>query len=178
MLQVSRSTVEILHNKCQQDMASSQSQPAVDPRAEQPRGNLKVSRSLSPAWNFRSLLPLSADARLRVQSFSLHIGAELKVPTTDRRRTHVAESVPQLSASQRAAASDPFAGLPLRAWADRVGERVAPAFKAVQEEQRRSNLAAAKTGRNDQPLAVPDVPAYFFITRWCVCVLTLVVMTL
>lgn len=84
----------------------------------------------------------------------------------DRRQTHVAEHVPQLSASERAAASDPFAGLPLRAWADRVGERVAPAFKAIQEEQRASNLAAAKTARLEQPLAVPSIPHVFPITRW------------
>lgn len=108
---------------------------------------------------------LSTEA-LHVQSFSLHIGGDLKIPTVDKRRTHVVESVPQLSASERAAASDPFAGLPLRAWADRVGDRVAPAFKAVQEEQRASNLAAAKRQRLDAPLAVPDIPHVFPITRW------------
>ena len=75
----------------------------------------------------------------RLQSFNLHIGADLKIPTVDKRKTHVVEVQPQLSATERAAASDPFAGLPLKAWADRLGERVAPAFQAVQEEQRRSN---------------------------------------
>lgn len=84
----------------------------------------------------------------------------------DKRKTHVVEVQPQLSAAERAAASDPFAGLPLKAWADSLGERVAPAFQAVQEEQRRSNLAAAKLSRQNQPLAVPQVPHLFPITRW------------
>ena len=103
-----------------------------------------------------------------MQSFSLWLGADLKIPTVDKRQTHVVENVPQLSASERAAASDPFAGLPLRAWADRVGERVAPAFKAIQEEQRMSNLTAAKTRRLEQPLAVPSIPHVFPITKWWV----------
>ena len=103
-----------------------------------------------------------------MQTFSLHIGADLKIPTVDKRKTHVAEVQPRLNSVQKAAASDPFAGLPLKAWADRLGERVAPAFQAVQEEQRRSNLAAAKLQRLNQPLAVPQVPHLFPITRWYV----------
>ena len=109
---------------------------------------------------------MSADVVPLVQSFNLHIGADLKIPTVDKRKTHVVEVQPQLSATERAAASDPFAGLPMKAWADRLGERVAPAFQAVQEEQRRSNLAAAKTNRLNQPLAVPQVPHLFPISRW------------
>ena len=101
------------------------------------------------------------------QTFSLHIGGVLKVPTVDKRKTHVAEVQPKLSATERAAASDPFAGLPLRAWADKLGERVAPAFQAIQEEQRKANLAAAKLKRLDQPLSVSNVPHVFPITRWC-----------
>ena len=96
----------------------------------------------------------------------MHIGADLKIPTFDKRKTHVVEAQPKLSATERAAASDPFAGLPLRAWADRLGERVAPAFQAIQEEQRKSNLAAAKLKRLDQPLSVPAIPHVFPITRW------------
>lgn len=101
-----------------------------------------------------------------LQSFNLHIGADLQIPTVDKRKTHVVEVQPQLNAAERAAASDPFAGLPLKAWADRLGERVAPAFQAVQEEQRRSNLAAGRTNKLNQPLAVPQVPHLFPITRW------------
>ena len=106
------------------------------------------------------------DTALLVQTFSLHIGADLKIPTEDRRKTHIAEVQPQLSATERATASDPFAGLPLKAWADRLGARVAPAFQAVQEEQRKSKLAAAKMNKSNQALAVPQVPQLFPITRW------------
>lgn len=123
-----------------------------------------LSRSFSAGYVRRFFL-LSNFEKL-LQSFNLHIGADLKIPTVDKRKTHTAEIQPKLSATERAAASDPFAGLPLKAWADKLGDRVAPAFQAVQKEQRRSNLAAAKLNRLNQPLAVPQVPHLFPITRW------------
>ncbi|KAL3137270.1 hypothetical protein ABBQ32_006816 [Trebouxia sp. C0010 RCD-2024] len=137
-----RSTAEILHQKHQEDDAKIVDASASNCPAEAPR------------------------TQTVLKSFNLHIGADLKIPTVDKRKTHVVEVQPQLSAAERAAASDPFAGLPLKAWADSLGERVAPAFQAVQEEQRRSNLAAAKLSRQNQPLAVPQVPHLFPITRW------------
>ncbi|DBA92643.1 hypothetical protein WJX77_012298 [Trebouxia sp. C0004] len=138
-----RSTAEILYDKHQQDTQITQASTAVKPFAEEAHRPQTV-----------------------IKTFSLHIGADLKIPTVDKRKTHVAEAQPRLSSTEKAAASDPFAGLPLKAWADRLGDRVAPAFQAVQEEQRRSNLAAAKMQRSNQPLAVPQVPHLFPITRW------------
>ncbi|KAL0044467.1 hypothetical protein WJX82_008225 [Trebouxia sp. C0006] len=138
-----RSTAEILYDKHQEDTKLTQAGAAV-----------------------KLFLEEAPRSQTVIKTFSLHIGADLKIPTVDKRKTHVAEAQPRLSRTEKAAASDPFAGLPLKAWADRLGERIAPAFQAVQEEQRRSNLAAAKMQRLNQPLAVPQVPHLFPITRW------------
>ena len=64
-----------------------------------------------------------------MQSFALHIGAELRLPTPNRLDTHTYDPVPAQVQAERAAARDPFEGLPLKAWADRMGERVMPAFE-------------------------------------------------
>ncbi len=161
-----------MYDKHQEDTKLTQAGAAVKTFVEEaPRSQtvIKVDLIHCPS---SSLLVKSryASARfstqLLLQTFSLHIGADLKIPTVDKRKTHVAEAQPRLSSTEKAAASDPFAGLPLKAWADRLGERVAPAFQAVQEEQRRSNLASAKMQRLNQPLAVPQVPHLFPITRW------------
>lgn len=150
--------------KLAKDDASVCSSPAEAPRTQTV---LKVGPQQLSIVAEQVEVPSSSHVTIRcLQTFNLHIGADLKIPTVDKRKTHVVEVQAQLSASERAAASDPFAGLPMKAWADRLGERVAPAFQAVQEEQRRSNLAAAKTSRMNQPLAVPQVPHVFPITRW------------
>ena len=167
-----RSTADILHEKHQEDDAkiahvdaSASAGPAEAPRTQTV---LRVRSYRLSFWRVQQNLGrrVSPDVVPLFQSFNLHIGADLKIPTVDKRNTHVVEVQPQLSATERAAASDPFAGLPMKAWADRLGERVAPAFQAVQDEQRRSNLAAAKTNRLNQPLAVPQVPHLFPISRW------------
>lgn len=167
-----RSTAEILHQKHQEDdkKTSNVDASVSTGSTEAPRTQtvLRV-RSYQPSGAAKSVevgRRLSSHVFRHLQSFNLHIGADLKIPTVDKRKTHVVEAQPQLSAIERAAASDPFAGLPLKAWADRLGERVAPAFQAVQEEQRQSNLAAAKTNKLNQPLAVPQVPHLFPISRW------------
>ena len=64
-----------------------------------------------------------------MQSFALHIGAELRLPTPNRLDTHTYDPVPAQVQAERAAARNPFEGLPLQAWADRMGERVMPAFE-------------------------------------------------
>lgn len=70
------------------------------------------------------------------------------------------------SAVEASEESNPFAGLPLQAWAERLGERVMPAYELIKEEQQRAKTAA-------KPAAAPtpsiSVPHLLPITRWCVC---------
>ena len=94
-----------------------------------------------------------------MQSFSFHLGADLQIPTDDKRRTHRAET---LAAGQPA--SDPFDGLPLKAWAERMGERIMPAYDLIKDEQRKAK-AAAKNTPVPEP-SVPAVPHLLPFTRW------------
>ncbi len=65
-----------------------------------------------------------------VQTFSLHIGADLKLPTPNAQRHSSYEAAPAaVSATQ--AASDPFEGLPFRALAERMGAAMSPVVQAV-----------------------------------------------
>ena len=59
---------------------------------------------------------------------------------------------------------DPFEGLPLRAWAERMGERIMPAYELIKEEKRKADLAA-----KDAPpveAAMPSIPHLLPFTRW------------
>jgi hypothetical protein len=67
---------------------------------------------------------------LRLQTFSLHIGADLKLPTPDAARHSRFEAAPA-AVPQVEAASDPFSGLPFRALAERMGEAMSPVVQAV-----------------------------------------------
>ena len=89
----------------------------------------------------------------------MHIGAELHLPTDDARRTHTVDE------PQPKAARDPFDGLPLKAWAERLGERVMPAYEAVKEEQQRMKRSAKKAVEVSLP--VPKIPHLLPFTRWC-----------
>lgn len=95
------------------------------------------------------------------QSFSLHIGGDLHLPTRKTER-------PAVTAATSTPVRDPFDGVPLRAWAERLGARVMPAYEAVKAEDARRK-AAAKAGAADAaaaPLAAPIVPTFLPFTRW------------
>lgn len=95
----------------------------------------------------------------RAQSFSFHLGADLQIPTDDRRKTHQAEVFLNGQSS-----SDPFDGLPLKAWAERMGERIMPTYELIKDEQRKSK-ALAKNMPAPGP-SVPTVPHLLPFTRW------------
>ena len=95
-----------------------------------------------------------------LQSFSFHLGADLNVPTDDRRNTHTVD------APREASAKDPFEGLPLRRWAERMGERIMPAYELIKEEQKKSKLAAKAAPSQEVP--VPSIPHLLPFTRWYV----------
>ena len=120
------------------------------------------------------------------QSFKLHIGGEITLPTRFHAplpqppSTSAAAAAP-LSANEVAAAAaaesprlhDPFEGVPLRAWAEKLGERVMPAYEAVKaEEARRKAELLASGGPSSAALlasaAAPalSVPSVFPLTRW------------
>ena len=62
---------------------------------------------------------------------------------------------------------DPFEGLPLRAWAEKLGERVMPAYELIKEEQAGAKLAAKALGKTvDAELSVPSIPHVLPFTRW------------
>jgi hypothetical protein len=94
-----------------------------------------------------------------VKSFSFHLGADLQIPTDDKRRTHQAET---LVGGQPT--SDPFDGLPLKAWAERMGERIMPAYDLIKDEQRKAKAAAKKMPMPEP--SVPAVPHLLPFTRW------------
>ncbi len=63
---------------------------------------------------------------------------------------------------------DPFDGLPLKAWAEKLGERVMPAYELIKEEQAAAKRAAKAMGKKvEQELAVPSIPHLLPFTRWC-----------
>lgn len=95
------------------------------------------------------------------RSFSLHIGASLKIPGVEN-LTRVAP----LSKSQPLEAhADPFAGLPLHAFAEYLGERMMPALEAVKEEQKKQVREAQLQGK-EVHVVIPYVPPLLPVTRW------------
>ena len=63
---------------------------------------------------------------------------------------------------------DLFEGLPLQAWAEKLGERVMPAYELIKEEQAAAKRAAKAMGKKvEQELAVPSIPHLLPFTRWC-----------
>jgi hypothetical protein len=66
------------------------------------------------------------------------------------------------------ASRDPFEGLPLRAWAEKLGERVMPAYEVIKEEQAAAKRAAKALGKKVRAeLHVPNIPHVLPFTRWC-----------
>ena len=63
---------------------------------------------------------------------------------------------------------DPFDGLPLKAWAEKLGERVMPAYELIKEEQAAAKRAAKVLGKQvKEQLSVPSIPHVLPFTRWC-----------
>ena len=108
----------------------------------------------------RSLAEASKDQIL--QSFPFHLGATINVPTSEARYQPQANAMPMAEAPKR---DSPFAGLPLQAWAERLGERIMPAYELIKEEQKKSKLAAKPAVETPPTYAVPHL---FPITRWYV----------
>jgi len=101
------------------------------------------------------------------KAFSLHIGADLKLPTPDVRRHSRFEPAP-LETSPAKAASDPFEGLPFRALAERMGASMSPVVQAVREDARAKRLreAGILDGQLPSVPEPPSVPHFLPITRW------------
>ena len=94
-----------------------------------------------------------------MQSFPFHLGANINIPTSEARYKVEAEPL-QAEAPRK---DNPFAGLPLQAWAERLGERIMPAYELIKEEQKGAKLAAKPAM---QAPATYSVPHLLPITRW------------
>ena len=102
-----------------------------------------------------------------LQSFKLHIGANLPLPT----RAGIVEAQPNSAAVpaqtlMAEAVTDYFEGLPLKRWAERLGERVMPTVELVKQEQKRAKAAAAELRSRAGEVAVPVVPSFLPFSRW------------
>lgn len=114
------------------------------------------------------------------QSFKLHIGGEITLPTrfqaaaipaTSTSASASANEIAAAAAAEAPRLHDPFEGVPLRAWAEKLGEKVMPAYEAVKaEEARRKAEMIANGGNNGNnvvaTVASLSVPSVFPLTRW------------
>lgn len=98
-----------------------------------------------------------------LQTLHLHIGADLQIPVRDNKYTMPAAQ----EQAQADRTRDPFEGLPLRAWAERLGERVMPAYELIKEEQRAAKMAAKAMKQTVTEIKVPEIPHVLPFTRWC-----------
>lgn len=60
---------------------------------------------------------------------------------------------------------DPFEGLPFRAFAEKMGDRIMPALQAARDDKRHTGVNAHHGAETDQFL-VPEVPHVLPFTRW------------
>ena len=101
-----------------------------------------------------------------LQTFDLHIGATLHLPTTDKRKTHTPEPlparIPTLQSSR--VLQDPFAGLPFRNLAERLGAHMAPAVEQMRAEKRKARITGVAAA--SAPFELPPVPHLLPFTRW------------
>lgn len=100
------------------------------------------------------------------QTFKLHVGADLDVMTKDA--SWYPQPELQQPAQQQLHPSDPFADLPFRGLAERLGEHFEPVAKAIQEEHKHGRNAAKKQFAAEA--AGPGdirVPSVLPITKWC-----------
>lgn len=98
------------------------------------------------------------------KAYKLHIGADFFLPTKTNKPAPVA------APAEKSSLRDPFDGLPLKAWAERLGERVMPAYELIKEEQKQAKLAAAAAAKSAtavvKDLPVPSIPHILPFTRW------------
>ncbi len=57
--------------------------------------------------------------------------------------------------------------MPLRAWAEALGERVMPAYEAVKEEGKAAKASAVRGAAPPPKMQAPAVPHFLPFTRWC-----------
>jgi hypothetical protein len=104
----------------------------------------------------------ATDASGRAQTFSLHVGGELHLPT----RGAAAAPAPPAVAAAPPEQHVFFDGVPLRAWAEALGERVMPAYEAVKDEAKAAKAAAARGAAPPPEMQAPAVPHFLPFTRW------------
>lgn len=120
--------------------------------------------------NSQPQLPKPVQVKVR-KTFDFHIGGTLKVPTADNTAVHMfgndePKPAAEATSSQAEVGTNPFDGIPLKAWAESLGERVMPAFEQIREEQRQAKRSAQTSVQKDQPVPVPTVPHFLPFTRW------------
>lgn len=97
-----------------------------------------------------------------MQSFKLHIGGVLSIPSVNalEKPTYIASKSHE---HQDSVSRDPFDGLPFREFAEKLGAAIVPIVEAAREEQRRNNRLDAHA--SDVPMP-PEVPHFLPFTRW------------
>eukprot|EP00884_Botryococcus_braunii_P018807 jgi/Botrbrau1/560/Bobra.0010s0029.1 len=98
------------------------------------------------------------------KAFKLHIGADVFLPTKSMKTSE------PITPAEKPVHRDPFEGLPLKAWAEALGERVMPAYELIKEEQRRAKQTARATAKSAaariQDIEVPTIAHVLPFTRW------------
>jgi hypothetical protein len=133
---------------------------------------------VSPFFStFNSRFSLPFPSPTHPQSFNLHIGATLTIPTSTTQPLHLHRTSPQTTQQRQASLADPFDGLPLRNFAERLGEAIFPVLQAAQEQQRES-LRQEKLVAQQAPSPIsttttavptpqlPLLPTFLPFTRW------------
>ena len=96
------------------------------------------------------------------QSFVLHLGGALTLPSASPEREAAKEE-----ATAAAAPRSYFDGVPLAAWAERIGARVMPAYEAIKEEEARlKKERASGVGRTARAPARLPVPSFLPFSAW------------
>lgn len=109
--------------------------------------------------------PVQEPAQRPRKTFSLHIGADLKLPTHDAQRHSSYEVAPAAMPAAKAA-SDPFENLPFRGLAERLGAAMSPVVQAVREDARSKRLREAGLLGEPEEAPVPAIPHFLPFTRW------------
>jgi hypothetical protein len=100
---------------------------------------------------------------LLIQTFNLHIGADLQLPCQDTRERSAYQQEAVVQRNDPGRVVDPFEGLPFRSFAENLGARVAPVFKEIAEEDRKRRRLAKSSSAD---IKLPSVPHFLPFTRW------------
>lgn len=98
------------------------------------------------------------------QSFKLHLGATLNIPTTSAKAKPYSQPA-QTNAERQAALQDPFEGLPFRSIAEFVGARIVPVMEMARDEQLKAVREGRVAAENAEP-QLPVLPSFLPFTRW------------